>query len=408
MGPARPHSAAVPAARAIAHAREKNIDTNSPRTDSDFQQSGSSESSSNTVALGKSTKSESNSPPSKKTVRGPPRAPNPAHYLPAQYPPRLRPPRSRLPPLPDSSSQLVGQAQAPRAPSATLTSDASGATTPSPALHNSISITLPLWLEPSQPAFISPAPNLHWQLLSYHPARPNLSLHFDIAFPTHDIEYMQDSSYGIQRTPLSDADFDKPAADKKLTKMTINFQRNLFKWDIDVERDEGIRVQDVFEAIYAAFDIPLTPHERSLVTPFDRAGCEEAFRLRCNLAPALPIAQQRQGWKRVDALLHETIFCGLTQSKSGADWTLNLSGVVSKATDRRYLILDHIAADPTVRYQLDLETASSNSPPPLPVLELPDEYPPPHPSQIPNVLPEYSNFDLFNLPVIFCDPLAFR
>ncbi|KAG2038208.1 hypothetical protein BDR03DRAFT_319973 [Suillus americanus] len=273
---------------------------------------------------------------------------------------------TRSPLSPDSSSQLVGQAQAPRAPSATWTSNASSTTTP---LHNSTA--LPLLLDPSKlsPGF---APKLHWQLLSYHPARPDLSLRFDIAFPTHDIEYMQGSSCGIQWTPLSDADFDKPAADKRLTKMTINFQRNLFKWDIDVERDECIRVRDVFEAIHAAFNIPLTSHERSLVTLIDHARCEEAFRLRCNLAPALPIAQQRQGWKRVDALLHETIFCGLTQSKSGTDWTLNLSGVVSKATDGRHLILDHIAADPIVRCQLDLETVTSNSPPPLPVLELPD------------------------------------
>ncbi|KAG2335710.1 hypothetical protein BDR05DRAFT_858259, partial [Suillus weaverae] len=119
-------------------------------------------------------------------------------------------------------------------------------------------------------------------------------------------------------------DLDKPAADKKLTKMIINFQCDLFKWDIDVERDEGVRVRDVFEAIHSAFHLPLTLHEESLIPLRLRAGCEEAFRLRCNLAPVLPIVQQRQGWKRVDVLLHKTIFRGLAQSKRGGDWTLNL------------------------------------------------------------------------------------
>lgn len=173
-----------------------------------------------------------------------------------------------------------------------------------------------------------PALNLHWKLLPYHPNRSKRFLHFDIAFPTHDIEFRQNSSYGVQRTSLSDADLDKSAADEKLVKMTINFQRGPFEWDIDVKRDKGIRVRDVFEAIYAAFDLPLTPHEKGLIPHHRRAVYEEAFRLRCKLAPGLPIVEQRQGWKRVDMLLHETLFRGLTQPKSGGDWVLNLSGSV--------------------------------------------------------------------------------
>ncbi|KAG1814787.1 uncharacterized protein BJ212DRAFT_1201325, partial [Suillus subaureus] len=149
-------------------------------------------------------------------------------------------------------------------------------------------------------------------------------LYFDVASPIHDIEYRRNSSYSVQQIPLCNANLDKPAADKELTNMTINFQRNPLQWNINVKRDEGIRVRDVFEAIYSAFDIPLTPHEKSLIPPRLRVGCEEAFRLRCNLAPVLPIVQKSQGWKRVDALLHETLFRGLTQSKSGGDWTLNL------------------------------------------------------------------------------------
>jgi hypothetical protein len=169
-----------------------------------------------------------------------------------------------------------------------------------------------------------PALKLHWQLLPYDPVRPKRFLHFDIAFHIRNIEFRQ--SYGVQRTRLSDADLDKPAADEKLVKMTINFQRGPFEWDIDVKRDEGIRVRDVFEAIYAAFNEPLTTYEKNLIPHHRRAAYEEAFKLRCKLAPGLPIVEQRQGWKRVDALLHETLFRGLTQPKSGGDWVLNLSG----------------------------------------------------------------------------------
>lgn len=171
-----------------------------------------------------------------------------------------------------------------------------------------------------------PALKLHWQLLPYDPSRSKRFLHFDVAFQTRDIEFRQSSAYGVQRTRLSDIDLDKPAADEKLVKMMITFQRGPFEWDIDVKRDEGIRVRDVFEAIYAAFDVPLTPYEKSLIPHHRRAVYEDAFKLRCKLAPGLPIVEQRKGWKRVDTLLHETLFRGITQPKSGGDWVLNLSG----------------------------------------------------------------------------------
>ncbi|KAG1901082.1 fungal-specific transcription factor domain-containing protein [Suillus fuscotomentosus] len=376
--------------------------------------------------------------------------PNPANYisLPSSLPPPYS--RSTSPHLPDSSRQLVGQAQALWASGSTGTSwyaasNASSATTLYPALPNSTPWPERSHLSPrlrdtsesgeefeildsydgantyymeftemspytsssASPSFV-PAPNINWRLLSFHPARPNLLLHFDIAFPTYDIEYMQDSSYGIRQTPLSDADLDMPAADEELTNMTINFKCDPLQWDIYVKRDKGIRVRDVFEAIYSAFDIPLTLHEKSLIPIHLHAGCEEAFRLRCNLAPVLPILQKRQGWKRIDALLHETIFRGLAQSKRGECWTLNLSGTMSKAIDRRRLMSYHIATDSTVRYRargllwdpiLELETTASHSPQTLPVSEVPCEYLPPYPNSNPNTLPNYSNNDLFNLPL---------
>jgi hypothetical protein len=203
-------------------------------------------------------------------------------------------------------------------------------------------------------ASTGPALHLHWQLLSYHVAQPDLFLHFDVAFPIHDIEYRRDSSHSVQQIPLCDGNLDKPAANKELTNMTIKFQRNPMQWDINIKRDEGIRVRDVFEAIYSAFDIPLTPHEKSLIPRSFHAGCEDAFRLRCSLAPVSPIVQQRQGWKRVDTLLHKTLFCGLTRSKSGEDWTLNLS-CTNLRTDSNIMDGERLMSDSTaLRYWKDL------------------------------------------------------
>jgi hypothetical protein len=171
-------------------------------------------------------------------------------------------------------------------------------------------------------------PKLHWQLLPYDPTRSKRFIHFDISFPTDDIQYRQNSSHGIQHIPLPDADLDKPAADKTLTQMTIQFQHNPFKWDIDVTRNEGIRVHDVFEAIYAAFQEPLTSYEKDLIPYYRYAGYEEAFELRCKLTAENPVVDQRQVWKRVDALLHKTFFLGLAQSKLGGDWRLNVGGTM--------------------------------------------------------------------------------
>jgi hypothetical protein len=159
----------------------------------------------------------------------------------------------------------------------------------------------------------------HWQLLPYDPTRSKQFIHFDISFPTDNIEYRQNLSHGIQHIPLSDADLDKPAADKLLTHITIKFQHDPFEWDIDVKRNEGIRARDVFEAIYTAFQKPLTSYEKSLIPYYRYAGYEEAFKLRCKLTAENPVADKHQVWKRVDTLLHETFFHRLTQSKWGGD-----------------------------------------------------------------------------------------
>ncbi|KAH7923333.1 hypothetical protein BV22DRAFT_589001 [Leucogyrophana mollusca] len=166
-----------------------------------------------------------------------------------------------------------------------------------------------------------PALDLHWQLLPYQPRRSKHPLHFDIAFPIDSIKF---KDYPHPNRPLSSTDLDKPAANEMMTKMVIQFEA-VSDWEVCVKRKEGIRCRDVFEAIYSTFNIPLTPYEkRTLIPEGNRELCEEAFRLRCNLAPGLTAVEKKQGLKRVDVLMHCTLFKGLTQPKSGGDWVLNL------------------------------------------------------------------------------------
>lgn len=139
-----------------------------------------------------------------------------------------------------------------------------------------------------------------------------------MAFPVDEIVF-QDFGH---RTKISEAELNKLAANGTMTKMLITFERKPFSWEVDVKNSRGIRCRDVFEAIYKAFNEQLTLEEQRLVR--DRRAVEDAFRLRCKLAPGLPAVERSLGWKRVDVLCHRTIFLGLTQPKSGSDWVLNL------------------------------------------------------------------------------------
>lgn len=163
-----------------------------------------------------------------------------------------------------------------------------------------------------------PAFDLHWQLLPFDPHRSKRLIRFDMAFPVDGIVFQEPG----RRTKLSEAQLNKPAANGTMTKMLITFERKPFSWEVDVKNAHGISCRDVFEAIYKAFNEQLTLEEQRLVR--DRRAVEEAFRLRCKLAPGLPEVERSFGWKRVDVLCHQTVFLGLTQPKSGSDWVLNL------------------------------------------------------------------------------------
>ncbi|KIK24602.1 hypothetical protein PISMIDRAFT_678219 [Pisolithus microcarpus 441] len=162
--------------------------------------------------------------------------------------------------------------------------------------------------------------NLHWQLLPFDCSRSRRLLRFDVAFPVDTIGFQERD----RRLKVADSDLDKPAANRPLTKMSINFNWGPFEWEVNVKNSRGITCRDVFEAIYETFNEQLTPYEKRLIPSHLRQECEEAFKLRCKVVPGLEQVEFRQGLKRVDVLRHATIFLGLTQPKSDGDWILNL------------------------------------------------------------------------------------
>ncbi|KAI6108531.1 hypothetical protein EV401DRAFT_2076829 [Pisolithus croceorrhizus] len=162
--------------------------------------------------------------------------------------------------------------------------------------------------------------DLHWQLLPFHRLISKHLLRFDVALPIDAIVFQERD----HRRKLADSDFDKLAAHRHLTKMSINFNSGPFEWEVNVKNSRGITCRDVFEAIYETFNEQLTPYEKRLIPPHLRQECEEAFKLRCKVVPGLELVEFRQGLKRVDVLWHGTIFLGLTRPKSDGDWILNL------------------------------------------------------------------------------------
>lgn len=162
--------------------------------------------------------------------------------------------------------------------------------------------------------------DLHWQLLPFDRSRSKRLMRFDVAFPIESVRFQERD----HRSKLADSDLDKPAANRPLTKMLINFAWGPFEWDVNVKNARGITCRDVLEAIYDTFNEQLTLYEKKLIPPHLRKECEEAFKLRCKVVPGLEQVEFRQGLKRVDVLRHGTIFLGLTQPKSDGDWTLNL------------------------------------------------------------------------------------
>ncbi|KAG6808882.1 hypothetical protein H0H87_012341 [Tephrocybe sp. NHM501043] len=86
--------------------------------------------------------------------------------------------------------------------------------------------------------------------------------------------------------------------------------RVLDRWDLLIERPNGIRIIDVFEEIYKAYNVPLTDAESEYFKfPLLSTMCYGAYRRRAKYGPAPEEKILNQGMCRVD-LMQDKIFFG--------------------------------------------------------------------------------------------------
>ncbi|KZT23408.1 hypothetical protein NEOLEDRAFT_543676 [Neolentinus lepideus HHB14362 ss-1] len=166
--------------------------------------------------------------------------------------------------------------------------------------------------------------NLHWLLLPYDSRISKGFLEYDFAYHIDRIRLR--SLHGHTR-PLNDVDLHKPAADERVTQMTITCAE-LPWWHVRVRRPEGVRIVDVLDGIHQTYYRPLTEADKDKIGSEKIAACEGAFRRRCRAAPALDEWEHSQGMRRVDLLRGKTMFLGLIRhpqsGQAGDLWLLYL------------------------------------------------------------------------------------
>ena len=100
-----------------------------------------------------------------------------------------------------------------------------------------------------------------------------------------------------------------------------------------IDKNRPVTVRDLFEAIYAYFQIPLTLPEVQYILdlhPNNYRRLTDAFSERCRESAALPGWEARQGYRRVDVLGDRKYWWGVWISSRNGTWWLNL-GLINPA-----------------------------------------------------------------------------
>mgnify|MGYP001159211209 CR=1 FL=1 len=157
---------------------------------------------------------------------------------------------------------------------------------------------------------------LSWPLVDFEVRRHTRTpaLFFDAAFDPRVRGYeIQVIRYGEGgRSPMAREEERMPVSPHAfMTEMTLICDK-LSRWPVVVHSPTGIRVIDVFRAIFDTYSIVLTKAE---LMHFGRERidrCQRAFEQRCNDGPQLPPVTMAKGICRIDLLRGEKIFKGLT------------------------------------------------------------------------------------------------
>jgi len=82
-------------------------------------------------------------------------------------------------------------------------------------------------------------------------------------------------------------------------------------WVVTAHNPTGVTIEDVLAAIYTGLHAPLTQFEWECMSPMQRTRVEEVFYTRCGASRDFDRTRYG-GIRRVDCLLHTTVFAGLS------------------------------------------------------------------------------------------------
>lgn len=87
--------------------------------------------------------------------------------------------------------------------------------------------------------------------------------------------------------------------------------KKLHRWDIVLMAPKGLRIIDVFRAIYDCYSRPLTREEMEEYGEDYIKSCREEFLRRCREAPGVPYREESRGLLRIDLLRGKRMFDSL-------------------------------------------------------------------------------------------------
>lgn len=148
-------------------------------------------------------------------------------------------------------------------------------------------------------------------------------LYFDVAFDPreNDGARIRVTELG-QVHSMSRHYLNQPACTHaELTEMIIYHENPRYAiWPVHIRRKDGIRVKDVYAAIYETFHRPVKPED--MIAEEDMRNAEPHREKRCQKMSGIFEANWRQGLLRVDIFRSHTIFGGIEQD--GIHYKLHL------------------------------------------------------------------------------------
>lgn len=162
---------------------------------------------------------------------------------------------------------------------------------------------------------------LHWQLCPYdtHKIDRQLRVEFDVTKPIELIVIRDLKPHfpaKLSKSRVHDYLQRSVCEGPPLRQMTIRYQK-FPKWSVNVARSDGgpIVVGDVFRAIFEDLQKVATRKDRQDYIPLDMVDrCNQLFDRRCEgCTRNIATIERKQGLRRVDLLMGNTMFIGLTR-----------------------------------------------------------------------------------------------